>query len=408
MSVSKAQSSEHGKGISNETPNSPASEVPLRLSGELYSSTHSNTKAALSSPPAIQREQPHSDPWQPSATFATSLPPLKSLSSSPLRSSSVSSPGASSSIALGDNNRETKDIIIRSFAPRVAIFASTDTEDFFKGKGFKDGLCGLVRPYGEHLQGKVIIRDSVGGSKSWDDYGIRFVNSQHLHRSKSDQSTPEVTESIAQDLVSGPRIEARPLRSTSDHDSRSAIDSFLDHHLNTEDFTTKVHKSGYFDRSGTEISDLKLDHSPLYQHYLRKLLSITALVPYETFSHPVACMIAVSSRHPAPIDALRQLYASTGYGADQTPAWMGAEYLRYYVLVHDEENDDITKSTALFDLMKRHFGLHCHLLRLRASQCVLSDDDSVRVPRCKWLSAEEDLDHIRARGRVPSSFKLNS
>lgn len=113
------------------------------------------------------------------------------------------------------------------------------------------------------------------------------------------------------------------------------------------------------------------------------------LVPYETFLHPVACMIAVSSRDASPIETLRQLYTLSG---KRIPAFVGAEYLRYYVLIHDDEHSDITKSTALFDLMKRHFGLHCHLLRLRSSQCVRSDDDSVVVPRCEWLPPEEDLE----------------
>lgn len=115
------------------------------------------------------------------------------------------------------------------------------------------------------------------------------------------------------------------------------------------------------------------------------------MVPYETFCHPVACIVAVSSHNPSPIETLRQLYNESGR---RIPAFVGPEYLRYYVLIHDEENDDITKSTALFDLMKRHFGLHCHLLRLRSSHCVQSDDDSIEVPPSSWLTAEHDLSQI--------------
>jgi hypothetical protein len=59
--------------------------------------------------------------------------------------------------------------------------------------------------------------------------------------------------------------------------------------------------------------------------------------------------------------------------------------------VHDEDRDDISESTKLYDQMKRHFGLHCHLLRLRSNQCVVTDDDSVQVPECEWLSPSERL-----------------
>lgn len=114
------------------------------------------------------------------------------------------------------------------------------------------------------------------------------------------------------------------------------------------------------------------------------------MVPYETLCHPVSCIIAVSSHNPSPIETLRHLYTQSG---KRIPVFVGAEYLRYYVLIHDEERDDMAKSTALFDLMKRHFGLHCHLLRLRSSHCVQSDDDSTPVPPYQWLPPEEDLGH---------------
>jgi hypothetical protein len=80
------------------------------------------------------------------------------------------------------------------------------------------------------------------------------------------------------------------------------------------------------------------------------------------------------------------------------PHWVNNTFLRYYVLVHDEDNDDIAKSTALYEQMKRHFGLHCHLLRLRSAQCVPSDDDSVRLPQSEWIAASEEIAAIQKRG----------
>jgi hypothetical protein len=72
-----------------------------------------------------------------------------------------------------------------------------------------------------------------------------------------------------------------------------------------------------------------------------------------------------------------------------------SDYLRYYVLVHDEEKDDITRSMGLFEQMKRHLGIHCHLLRLRSSQSAETDDDSIPLPRSDWMSAREELEDIR-------------
>ena len=87
---------------------------------------------------------------------------------------------------------------------------------------------------------------------------------------------------------------------------------------------------------------------------------------------------------------------SAGSGPSKLPPWVDGDYLRYYVLVHDEENDDISRSTSLYNQMKRHFGLHCHLLRIRSSRSVRSDDDSISVPRALWVSATEERQFMAA------------
>ncbi|KAI7696809.1 hypothetical protein KC322_g9575 [Hortaea werneckii] len=137
--------------------------------------------------------------------------------------------------------------------------------------------------------------------------------------------------------------------------------------------------------------------SPFYQLYLRRLLSGLPMVPSETVSHPVASVIAISSRSTSPIEELRNLFAASNQGEHRLPQWVHNEFLRYYVLVHDEDYDDITKSMQLFEQMKRHFGLHCHLLRLRSTPCMPSDEGTVRLPNPDWLAAGEELSEIIRR-----------
>jgi hypothetical protein len=136
--------------------------------------------------------------------------------------------------------------------------------------------------------------------------------------------------------------------------------------------------------------------SPYYALYLRRLLSGIPLACHESFAHPVACVMAISSRNPAPIEALQKLYRETSQGERRLPPWVDGDYLRYYILVHDEENGDIAKSMTLFDQMKRNFGLHCHLLRLRSTQSAETDDDSIPLPRSDWMTAAEELADIEA------------
>ena len=44
--------------------------------------------------------------------------------------------------------------------------------------------------------------------------------------------------------------------------------------------------------------------------------------------------------------------------------------------------------------MKRHFGLHCHLLRLRSASCTQSDEEAEELPTSEWLSADEQLSQL--------------
>lgn len=393
--------SEHEIGSPGGISERRRPDLALRSSGKFTASDLPGTPASKSSSYITARKSlSDSEPRLPLTAVPSSS--SKSRSPSSLRShtherSFVGIRGSSVSTSAYDSKETHRQIIVRSFAPRVAVFASIDTEEFVRQKGFKDGLYSLLRPYGERLHGRVVIRDSVGGSRGWDDFGIRFMDSQALQSDSTRPPDDDAVDQAARHPVNGPQRISEHTGSSYSTETEPFIDRVLDHHIQPTVAASEGQGKGHVD-SETTLYEPRPGLSPLYPIYLRKLLSSASIVPYETFSHPVACLIAVSSRHPAPIEALRQLYSNTSHGSKGVPAWMGTDCLRYYVLIHDEENDDITKSTALFDLMKRHFGLHCHLLRLRRSQCVLTDDDSTRVPLCEWLSGEEEIEKLRMTG----------
>ena len=207
--------------------------------------------------------------------------------------------------------------------------------------------------------GKVVVRDSTGASRAWDDFGVRFVELGELAEIEIQRQESDLGALFGQ------------------------LEELLEHYL---DLST--------DGPGTGPSQTSLYH----KLFLSRILSAHTLTTHETFLHPVACVIAISSSVPAPIDSLRHLYAQTAQGHKTLPGFVNPEYLRYYVLVHDEDQDDFAKSSALFDQMKRHFGLHCHLLRLRSNECLPSDEDSVELPRVNWLSPGEDLGRLQDRG----------
>lgn len=275
--------------------------------------------------------------------------------------------------------------------PHIVVTSSKDTEALVAEKGFSNGLWQLLRPFGDHVSGKVVVRDSVGGSRAYDDFAVRFTK---LGDGEERPRTQDGADSQSTIRPNGGM--SRELESTRTGGDIAEIEQVVDCHLDYAEQFSSSDAQDYLSAKQPPPLDPS-EMSPFYQLYLRKLLSGMPIVASETFSHPVACVIAISSRNPNPIDELRRLYEEATRGPKRLPSFVNGEYLRYYVLVHDEETDDIGKSMSLFEQMKRHFGLHCHLLRLRSSRCVPTDDDSILLPQSDWLSASEELSEIRAQ-----------
>lgn len=281
---------------------------------------------------------------------------------------------------------EYRTLIQRAFVPHVAVLADAQTEELIRGKGVEGGLVQLLRPFGESVPGKVTIRDSIGASKSWDDFGVRFIGVDDAYPDARADTAPG-------QRTSSSSLQHRPRRTGGEV---AQIEELVDRHLQYSEFNRQDPVHDYLNKSHL-AGQTESNASPFHTLYLRRLLSGLPVVPHETFAHPVAGIIAISSRNPHPIEELRRLYNRQHDGDLRFPQWVENDFLRYYVLIHDEETGDITKSNQTFDSMKRHFGLHCHLLRLKSHPTIPSDDDSVRVPTCEWMSASEELAEIQKR-----------
>ncbi|GAW20761.1 hypothetical protein ANO14919_102720 [Xylariales sp. No.14919] len=329
--------------------------------------------------------------------YASTFSPPGSRSQSPIgrplstrtTSSSIFGARPNNGLALaagaGDSPGDPLNLILRAFVPHVAVYSSEDTDVLLKEKGFDRGLWELLRPFGERIQGKVIIRDSNGSSRTYEDYSLHFTRFGegivHPESSTAGLKNPQASR------VNG---AAEKPNEPKTGNTIAEVEAVVDRHLSyaEESFFGAPH-SPTSHGFGIDAP------SPYYALYLRRLLSGLPLTPHETFAHPVACVVAISSRNKAPIETLRRLYKESSEGNKQLPHWVDGEFLRYYVLVHDDERDDITRSMSLFDQMKRNLGLHCHLLRIRGTRSLATDDDSIPLPRCEWMSAAEELADLR-------------
>lgn len=291
--------------------------------------------------------------------------------------------------SAADNPGDPINLILRAFVPHVSIYTSKDVDTMMSEKGFKEGLWELLRPFGERIQGRVSVRDSTGISRPVDDFAIRFTKfgANVVPPETNASGLRSTSEATTQGLNN--RSQAS---TPQDRKLLSNVETLVEKHLTyAEDSYADGPHLGVVSRQGLEVEAA----SPYYALYLRRLLSGLPIVPHETFAHPVGCIIAISSRNETPVQELQRLYAETNTGDRRLPPWVDSDYLRYYVLIHDEEKDDISRSMSLFDDMKRSFGSHCALLRLRTSQSIETDDDSLPLPRSDWMTAEEELAEIQ-------------
>jgi hypothetical protein len=152
---------------------------------------------------------------------------------------------------------------------------------------------------------------------SVEDFSVQFVDFHYYAQIGDMMNGREKTDQ-------GPYAPKRSGQSYIPGGDLGAIEQLMEHHVAAEQ---KKDEGGV---GGGE-----------YGFFLRRMVSGIPVSAHETFSHPVACILAVSSRHPEPIDALLGLYNTTNNAP--IPRYIDAGFLRYYVLVHDEDKDDIDK-----------------------------------------------------------------
>ncbi|KAA8905013.1 hypothetical protein TRICI_005341 [Trichomonascus ciferrii] len=270
-----------------------------------------------------------------------------------------------------------KQIISRSFCPTITVTPSLDTEELCRDIGFS-GLLELIQPFGNQISGRVTIRDSQSLSVSFDDFAVRFsrppseteqievpelpMPSSPAFKSPSSTASSRFTPTLSNDSMS-------MMQNTPSASNKNVIPHQL---FNIEEMESRL--ADEIKESEKKPEDMHNSKQKLYLDFITDLLSSPPVTPFETFGHPVAGVIAISSKNQDPIETLSTLYKQSH--DPSIPDYINKDYLRYYVLIHDEKNDDISKSVALFEKMKRNFGLHCHMIRLNRPKEQEADDSN--------------------------------
>ncbi|CAI2163877.1 1745_t:CDS:10 [Funneliformis geosporum] len=240
--------------------------------------------------------------------------------------------------------RSPKDFVTRVLSPRVAVISTQDADQACQTNNFPDFLS-LIKPFGDRIEGRVTVQDSQGLPNPVENFTIRFA-----HLTSLGQPDVHLTSQIIAEKVKS--IRSNP---------------------NILDDLPEISKK-------TDVNERYLavnqdDITPWYAEYRRLFFTFTGVTEHETFDHPVACIIAISSSNPDPENTLLQLYN------DLTPApifekgFMDPNILKYCVLLHDNHKVTLEHSVAVLEKIKRTFGLNCHLLEINSIPLTVSSEE---------------------------------
>lgn len=277
-------------------------------------------------------------------------------------------------------------LIKKAFAPYVPVVASTDANDLVKRKGFSS-FYELLRPFGENFEGKISCKDSTGTTVPLDDFNVNFIEmgpaSNLVNYGQIDIQRPGLVPSSNLYLPGGDLVA-------------------LERQIENE-----MQLAGENISAATTVQDAEgraVGSASYYTSFLSSLLSGLPTSPHETFSHPVASCIAISSHNDSPIETLVALYKNS---SEHLPSFIDPGFLRYYVLIHDEDEHDLNQSLSLYARMKNSFGAHCYMLRLTSTEVGQADPAVLEVLNFQRRSAPERL-RSRWHGGRTNSFLPNA
>ncbi|KAG1223593.1 hypothetical protein G6F35_004566 [Rhizopus arrhizus] len=259
----------------------------------------------------------------------------------------------------------TRDMLARTVAPLVAVAASEDAEELCRLNHIPS-FTDLIQPFGDMID-KVTARDWQGVPTTIDNFNVRFKS---IH--KLEEPNHQAVMRLVQERV------------------KSGGEKHIETYIKSKSDVTEEYLSVPLDQL-----------TPWYTHFKNAMLSLRGITEYETFDHPVATMIVISSLNTDPISTIMQLYNPNIPSFTLDKPYIDTNILRYYVVLHDPNLTTLEHSTAMFEKLKRTVGLHCYLLTINSKPRNTVDVDSLEE------KAEESIRQVWENS-LTESYRIES
>ncbi|KAG0240476.1 Trafficking protein particle complex 8 [Mortierella sp. GBA43] len=230
----------------------------------------------------------------------------------------------------GDSS--ARELVGRVMSPRIAVIASQGATELCQAN-YLSSVVDLLKPFGERIEGRVTVHGSTGLPSSIDNFTMRFTEMDQL-----EEPDPKTTQRWLEDVVRAAAI--------------GFYDPFM---IRSREQVTNDYLSATAERV-----------FPWYTRYRDLFFSTGGVSDHETFEHPVACVIAISSLSQDPINEIHQLNNMSTPPIVFEKTFMDPTLMKYYVLIHDCSKGTIESAMETLDKMRKTFGLNCSILKINS------------------------------------------
>ena len=217
------------------------------------------------------------------------------------------------------------------FGPNIAVLCSQDAELVSKQNNLS--FVELLQPFCTVNKENLQTRDTNGQPSQISD----------LHMS-------------LQDLKCTPPTESQAVED---------LHKIVEYHISNKE---SLKKNKIFHGNYTVSTNLTC---PWFESYRNHVISSVPQRDKEYINHFVACLLVVSSSHPNPLEEFSRLSAYQNQIQHSTPdsnwKWMIPNTLKYFVLLHDNSQADISRAKSVFQELQTMYSSSCHLLQINST-----------------------------------------
>ncbi|SPO28710.1 uncharacterized protein UTRI_04590 [Ustilago trichophora] len=276
-----------------------------------------------------------------------------------------------------------------ALSPRVAVLSSPDVDRVVQLNGIPD-LSTLLRPF-EFSVERLSVRTSQLETRICDRFPLRFdpyslfnpeaasaISSPHSHplprpsavARSNEELLDRVNHLIATNIKKWDAQVPRPVSTA----KTSTTKEKKDEEEEAGDDSNEVWDDALAKLQRGSVEET----APWFAAVQQLVFGQRTIAKHESFGHPVAVLLAVSSASPDPMNDFAKLYETTTQSSP-FPAhpYLNPDTLKYYVLIHDvrTSGSDLVSSKEILEQIKKTYGLHCCLLAINSAS-----DDRVVVP----------------------------